>query len=505
MHTLCVPLDETTPVIVGVGQVTNRPSRTDDATWTEPLDLMGRALELALVDATGGSATSALRERIDEIAAIPSFVWHVPDPARLLAARLGIEVAATRLAYAGGTTPQTLLFDAARRISRGELDVAVIVGAEAMRTRDLARRAGAPLSWATDPDREAAPLYGEVPDALTDHERAVGLALPVTTYALFEHARRGELGMSRETHLASLGALAATMSEIASSNPNAWITTPAAAAATTSPSPTNRMVSTPYTKLLTSNVIVDMGAAVVVCSLAAARRAGVPDDQLVFPHSGAVATEQWFVSTRRALGRSVAMGACARAVLGGPGIGSVDLVDLYSCFPIAVQMACDVLGLDPVHGAIAPSVTGGMTFFGGPGNNYVTHSLATMADALRRAPGAVGLVTALGWYASTHAWGTYSTTPPPTGFRAAAVQGEVDAVALCVVDDGYVGRGVIESYTVGHARDGGAERAVLAVRTPSGSRRLAVMTDPSAAAAIEAADPLGAPAVVSAGGSVELD
>jgi acetyl-CoA C-acetyltransferase len=180
-------------------------------------------------------------------------------------------------------------------------------------------------------------------------------------------------------------------------------------------------------------------------------------------------------------------------------VDDVAFLDLYSCFPIAVELAGDALGIDPVADERAPSVTGGMTFFGGPGNNYVTHSIATMAERLRGSPGATGLVTGLGWYASTHSWGTYSSSPPRDGFRAHRVQAEVDAVPLRDADDDYTGPAQVESYTVVHDRDGLAARAIVSLITPTGARRLFATEDRDVAAGFMDRDPLGERAVVGAG------
>jgi acetyl-CoA C-acetyltransferase len=488
-------------VIVGVGQLTHRPQHDDPTTWTDPVSLMARALEMAGDDAAAAEGRSPLLDRIDVLTAVPSFVWSVPDPARTVADVAGVAVASTRRTFPGGTVPQAALLEAAAGIARGDLDVAAVIGAEAIKSRDLARKAGATLSWATaPPDAVEAPELFEVPDALQDPERAAGLALPVHAYALFEQARRRSMGLDRNTHLARLDAIAARMREVARTNELAWLRdaedTPASVATAA-----NRPISMPYTKLLTSNVVVDMGAAVIVSSLEAARRAGVPDERLVFPVAGAKAREQWFISQRDELSRSCAMAACAASLFGEGqprSLDDVSLLDLYSCFPIAVQLAGDALGIDVATDPRPPSVTGGMTFFGGPGNNYVTHSIAEMISRLRSEPGSLGLVTGLGWYASTHHWALYSTTPPSEGFRSADVQRQVDAVELRAVDDAYEGTALLESYTVGYERDGSAARWIASLRTPQGARRILGGTDPVLASELEAADPLGDDVVVAA-------
>jgi acetyl-CoA C-acetyltransferase len=485
-------------VIVGAGQVVNRPSLGDPESWTDPLSLMVRALEAAGEDASGvAGQRSALLDHVDEMDAIPSFVWQAHDPARAVAMRLGLSPGRTRLAFAGGTLPQSTLFDAATRIAAGDLDVVVIVGAEAIRSRALARRAGGDSlvsleGRAHEGDGVDAEVYGQVPAASLPREREAGLALPVSAYALFENAVRAARGWSRHDHLSELGQIAQRMALVASRNEYAWIRDAPSATEIVSTTATNRMVSTPYPKLLTSNVGVDMGAALIVTSLEAARVARVPDAQLVFPTAGAKGLEQWLISERQNLGRSLAMEAiCGRLFGGRTGAPGIDHLDLYSCFPVAVQMAADALGIHLVDDPRPPSTTGGMTFFGGPGNNYVTHSLVTMVDTLRKEPGTTGLVTGLGWYASTHAWGTYSTTPPASAFQVTDVQSEVDAAEKHDVDDGFVGVGTVESYTVTYDRDSGPHRVIVAATTPSGARTIASSGDADLAAHFEEIDPLG--------------
>lgn len=484
-------------MLCGVGQVTNRARRDDPSTWCDPVGLMAAALGAAGADA-GGAGRSPLLDRLDVLVAVPSFVWGAPDPAALVLSAAGARARHTRRTAPGGTVPHSALFAACTAIARGEADAVAVVGGEAIRSRDLARKAGIALDWPTDEATAAAPEDFGVPDALLDDERAAGLSLPAHTYALFEHALRRRAGLDRAAHAARLDALAARMASVAAGNEHAWLRE-APAGPASSPSAANRMISLPYTKLLTSNVVVDMAAAVVVCSLEAARAAGVPEHRLVFPVAAASAKEQWFVSERTDLASSTAMRACAASLARATGsLGDVAHLDLYSCFPSAVQLAAGALGLDVLADPRAPTVTGGMTFFGGPGNNYVTHSTAQMADVLRHDPGALGLVTGLGWYASTHAWALFSTTPPATPFVHEVVQDQVDAVALRDVDPAYEGSAEIESYTVGYERDGSPSRWITSVLTPRGARRILGGTDPALAAELADADPLGSSVTVRA-------
>jgi acetyl-CoA C-acetyltransferase len=464
-----VSIDPRTPVIVGVGQVTVRPgdyTRFEDR--PTPLALMSRALEGASEDA---GARRGVLDALEEIVAIGSFTWHPRDPARLVAEELGVRDVRTRLTPIGGNLPQLLVHDSALRIARGELNAVAVVGAEAMYARALARRAGQRLDWVMQGDDvPAAEMVGEDRMPFTEEEYRQGLTSPVEVYPLFENARRARHGWTIEEHRDRLGRLWANFASVAATNPYAWLRDAPSAETITTPSPTNRMVAFPYTKLLVANQPVDMGAAFVMTSVELARTLGVAEELMVFPHCGASANDHWFVSERPLLEDSPAMTAIWRS-LRDVGVDRDDLahLDLYSCFPTVVQTACDVIGLDPLDTSRIPTLTGGLTFGGGPGNNYVTHAIASMVERLRADPTSHGLVTALGWFSTKHAWGTYATSPPARGFTSTSAQAEVDALPRtdCVIGDGPV---TIETYTVTHERDGTPRRLIAAARRDDGRR-----------------------------------
>ena len=486
-HTAGVALDPRTPVVVGVGQVTVRPEAGhgyhDRPT---PLDLMRDALAAAADDSGAGRALLA---RLDQVVAIRSFVWHPRDPASLVLETLGLAPRATALAPTGGSQPQRLVAAAARRIAAGELDAIAIVGAEAMYAHLLARREGRRGDW---PGPVEEPTVGETDrDPFTAEERRHGLALPVGVYPLFENARRARRGWSIDEHRDRLGALWAGFARVAAHNPYAWRRDAPDAVTIATPSATNRMIGFPYTELLVAYLPVDMGASLVVTSYGCARELGVTRETMVFPQCAAEAEDHWFISERPALDRSPAMEAVWGALRQFGVEESVDLVDLYSCFPTVVQTAGEVIGLDPFDASRPPTVTGGLTFAGGPGNNYVTHAIATMVERLRARPEATGLVTGLGWFSTEHAWGAYRATPPARGFGWRDVQGLVEATPRVEVATGD-GEVVVETYTVTHRPDGSPERLVVCGRRADGRRQWAHGEDPDLCAHAESSELLGA-------------
>jgi len=473
---LSMPVDPRTPVLVGVGQVVHHP--TPNATYDtqpHPLDLMVEALECASRDA--GNERRVL-ESVDEIVAVGSFSWHTNDPALLVAQRLALSDVTTRLTATGGNTPQQLVHESARRILAGDVTTVAVVGAEAMHARALARREGRTVDWLMQSDDVAKPLLGEeVRIPLTADEYAQGLTLPAEVYPLFENARRARHQWSLETQRERLGTLWENFARVAQSNPHAWLRSAPTANEIATPSTSNRIIAFPYTKFLVANLPVDMGAAYVITSYENALAQGVARDAMVFPQFGADANDHWFVSERPALDDSPAMRAIWDALRDfGVRESELSRIDLYSCFPTVVQTACDVLGIDAFDPSRVPTLTGGLTFAGGPGNNYVTHAVASVVEALRNDQHGQGLVTGLGWFSTKHSWGTYATSPPTGGFQWRDVQREVDAQPKCAYKalDGEV---VIESYTVRHDRSDDPQRLVVAARNPRGVRTWCHSTD----------------------------
>ena len=274
---------------------------------------------------------------------------------------------------------------------------------------------------------------------------------------------------------------------MAATNPHAWSRTAYTAEEIRTVSETNRMVGFPYPKLMCANIDTDQAAAVLLCSYEAAQRAGVPDDRMVFPVAGAGAHDHYFFSERFSLAESPAIRTATNAALAAAELNVDDVArfDLYSCFPSAVQVAMQALELrGPAAGDTRPlTVTGGLGFAGGPGNNYVTHSIAAMTQACREDPGSLGLVTALGWYITKHSVGIYSTTPPPRGFIDAggdALQAEVDATPSREPAGAHDGAATVEATSVMFDRDGAPEVAIITALTPDGRRALANSRDSGA-------------------------
>ena len=471
-------IDPRTPVIVGVGQVTQK--LEDPSAGSEPIDLLAEAGRTALADSGGRNLT------VDTIAVAAIISWRYPDPAALLGRRLGIEPRTTIHSTTGGNSPQMILNRIATSIQSGEHDVVMIGGVECMYTRRRARRLDptTQLAWTKADDPECPNVWGDTRPGSTQYEMAHRALAPTQVYPLFETALRHEAGHSIDEHQQHIATLWSGLAAVAASNPYAWSPVGYSPDDIRIPTADNRMACFPYTKRLCANLDVDQAAAIVMCSYEAAIAAGVNTDQMVFPLAGADAHDHPYITERAALAQAPAIGIVGRAALDAAGLKLDDVArfDLYSCFPSAVQMAMHSLGLSGPPGGDDRqlSVTGGLAYAGGPGNNYVAHSIAAMVEACRADRGSVGYVTALGWYATKHSVGLYSSEPPARGFRAvdpAETQAEVDALprreSAGVLDS----EGQVEATSVAFDRDATPTIGIVSVLLADGRRALANSTD----------------------------
>lgn len=471
-------LDPRAPVVIGVGQFLHHAAALDDA--LEPVALMCEAITAAARDA----GLAAVPD-VDSIRVVNLLSWRYPNPAALIAERLGITAGDLVYTPVGGNTPQSLVNTTAGEIQRGELDLAVLTGGESMHTRIRARKHGVELPWTTQESAPAPRIVGD--DLVMNHpdELARQIMLPIQVYPMFETAIRAAAGRSPEEDLQRISELWARFSQVAADNPYAWLRTPMTAEQIRTPSPENRMIGLPYTKVMNSNNNVDMGAALIICSAATAERLGVARDRWVFVHAGTDCHEHPFISHRWSFAETPAVELGGQRVLelAETEIGAIDVVDLYSCFPSAVQLGAQSLGLGIDRQLTR---TGGLAFAGGPWNNYVMHAIATVVAEVRERGTARGLVWANGGYTTKHAFGVYGTEPPAHGFRHDKPQDRIDAMPrreLAPPADA-AGTATIEAYTVMHDRDGAPERAIAACLLADGRRAWGTSDDSTIAAAM---------------------
>lgn len=455
------------PVLVGVGQVLQQLDNPLEA--DEPLQMMISALNQAGAD----SGAPHLLQRADSIYVLKG-IWDYGDPGSEIARRLGTGPAETIGTPVGGNYAQSCIIDAARRIQQSPEKVVLITGAENGRSRMQAERLGMVLQ-ATEVPGQPARTLGDDKPMVHQAERVRGITVAGIMYAIIESTIRFARGESLPEHVNRISGLWARFNAVAGANPHAWIRHPYSARDIAHPGPQNPMVAYPYTRLMNANPRVDMAAGLLMCSLETAEKAGVPEGKRVFLHAATEASDSQFAATRAEFHRSPAMRFCGRRVLdlAGKTAESVDYIDLYSCFPSAVQIAAAELGIPEERNL---TVTGGLTFGGGPLNSYVLHAVARMVEVLRADRGASGLVTGNGGWLAKHAFGVYSTEHPVDGFQYENLQAQADACPIreAVID--WEGPVTVEGYTVAY-REGEPGTGYAACLLDDGGRTWGIVED----------------------------
>jgi acetyl-CoA C-acetyltransferase len=432
-------MNPNTPIIVGIGQLAQKGVDLDKA--LEPIELMIRAAE----DAAQDTGHPEILSNLDSVRVVRGR-WRYKQPAGFIANKLGSPGAELIGTPFGGNSVQGLVSRSALDILAGKNSMVLLTGAEAGHTQARLQKIGREMTYTKTAGSYDDMLDAEVPMS-GKPEMARGIQSPLQMYPIFENAIRYQRGESISEHVARISELWAGFNAVAQKNPHAWLRKPLDAEAIRTPSESNRLISFPYPKLMNSNNAVDMSAALIMCSVEVAKRYSIDPSLWVFPWSGAAAHDTYLVSERDNLYSSPAIRIAGKRALDLAGLATseLDRVDVYSCFPSAVQVAATELGLDQLKPL---TITGGLTFGGGPLNNYVMHSIARMVELARLYPDDKGLITANGGFLTKHAFGVYSSTPPPKDFQFADVQSEVDLLPTRQWLENFTGGVVIESYTV---------------------------------------------------------
>ncbi len=445
------------PVIVGVGELADRPA--DPGAARSPRDLMVAALGLAEAD-----AGARLLPALDSLAVMQAASWPVAQPAARLAQRLGLSPALLVDAPVGGHQPLRALQAAALAIAAGQSETAAVVGAEAEQALRHAARAGLALPWAET--GVPAPRAAAAQPAFV---RALGLNQPVQAYAIYETALTAAWGSTPAREQAASAALWADYAGVAATRPAAWIRRPYAAAEIAEESAGNRRIAWPYTKLMTANPTVNQGAAVLLTSLARARALGIPEARLVHLWGGAAARAPVELLRRADYSRSPAQHRVLAAAQTLAGERAFDLVELYSCFPCVPKLAARSLQLAD---GTPTTVTGGLTFFGAPLNNYMTHATVALVERLRAAPGALGLLYGQGGWLTAHHALLLSGAAAPAPLATTLDLPDL-AEAAPPLDQSQRSSARLESFTILYDRAGAPAGGLAICRGAQGARLLA--------------------------------
>ncbi|MFN8026672.1 MAG: acetyl-CoA acetyltransferase [Acidimicrobiia bacterium] len=466
----------TTPVIVGVGQYTHRDD--NDLAGAEPIALIEAAARAA-----GDDSAPDLLRKLDVVELMGLGSWFYDDLPGLVGQRLGADVPASRrrMLPTGGETPLRALDLAAARIADRQAKVVLLAGAESTRALTRAKKAGAEVPW-TAPSQPRPPwdLGAEFAGA-----QALGLERAFDTFPLYEHALRAVEGKSLADAQRESAELWAGLSRVAAANPYAWSREEHTADELATVSDDNRMVSFPYTKRLVANPFVNQGAALLLTDTDTARAHGIPEDQWVYPWGGAGADEPTDPRARDHYAHNRALEAAVQITqaITRTSLADYDAVELYSCFPIMPKLTARVLGLR--EGNV--SVTGGLSFAGGPGSNYLTHSLAQMVRRLRES-GGTGFVHGVGMFNTKHHCVVLSARPSPRGEYPEVPHDPAEPRPPLYdplpVDDAYEGPLTIETLSVRFGRDGAPTQGVVLGRGSDGQRVGARLRDADTMAAL---------------------
>ena len=449
--------DERTPVIVGVGELSDRPASLAQA--REPADLMVEALRRAERD-----AGAPLLQRIDGLEIINQISWPYADTCAAVGTRLVSGSFDCTYHPVGGQTPMLAVHRAALAIQEGRWRTAAICGAEAESSVALARQTGTELPWSPSiPDFK--PVRGA--DYQRPIARSLDFATPAHVYPFYEYATRKAWRQSLGDAERESGTIWANNAAIARGREAAWLQRDIDAADIVKISAGNRMIAWPYTKLMMANPRVNQGAAILMCSRAHARELGIAEDRFIYVRGGAAADERRDYLERETYAHSPAMEWVLGQTRALWGDETLSAAELYSCFPVVPKMARRVLGLAPDSPL---SVAGGLTFFGAPLNNYMTHTAVAMVERLRAA-GGNGLLYGQGEYVTKHHALLLSSMPPPAPLASDYRRPEPEVPAP--VSESYSGAAMGQTATILYNRDGSVRHGGVIVRTADGQNMLA--------------------------------
>jgi acetyl-CoA C-acetyltransferase len=453
------------PVIVGVGESIDRSRAIADA--KEPLALMAEALQAAQAD-----AGVELLRHVDTLSVIREFSWPYTDAPALLAARLGMPAAVRTYGEDGGETPIRFIHEGAQRIANGEASMVAVVGAEAAYTTAAAWKASTVPPWS---HRDATAKVPTGRDLVSAEAVACGVVQPIQVYPFFENAFVAAQGQTQAAAIRASAEMYSRLSAIAVQQPCSWAQQSFTIDELVEAGPDNRPVAWPYGKRMVANPMVNQGAAIILTSRARARELGIADDRMIHIWGGAHAREHRDFLQRDGYARSTAQDAVLQSLAERvDGAQEFQALELYSCFPCVPKMALHALGLP----ADTPmSVTGGLSFFGGPLNNYMGHATVAMTRALREADERPALLYGQGEYVTKHHAVVLSRRPDERAFDGVnpSVQARADCAAAVVpklVTD-YSGEATIETFTVIYGRDMQPDYGAVIARTAAGDRLLA--------------------------------
>jgi len=455
-------------VVAGWGQITQPKELNKDA--KDPMELMTHAS----LKASEIMTSKKVLENLDGIMVVRIVSRNYSSPAKQLAQNLKATPKFTHVSQIGGNSPQMLINMAAGMIARNELDSVLIAGAETYVQRDSnLKTVENALFKGVPKDYEGDDLKGS-----TSLENAHGIKHPMQGFPLFETALWAESGLDFQTYMMKIGTMWSEFSQVAAANPHAWSRTIKTPEEIITLSKNNRPVAFPYTKYMNSFVMVDQGAAIILMSEEKAKKYSSKEGQSVYFLGGGYAEDrQRFMIEKSNFTSSIPLKSAVEKALTRSCISlkDIDCFDLYSCFPSAVSIAKKMIKIED-NDPRPLTLTGGLGFFGGPGNNYSLHSVATLAQKISTGERSNGLITALGWFMHKHAAGIYGSQPSNGELQNYDIIDQKESLVgdePIKIRDQYNGRGTIETYTIIYDRNHEPSMAILYGRTSDNFRFIA--------------------------------
>src|SRR5687768_3224752 len=432
--------------------------------------------QMARAAADDSGAGERALQALDSVQIVYCQTWQYDDPTARLCERLDVSPKHTFYSGIGGTTPQVLVNSVATSMLEGEIDCALVTGAEALATQRAFKKRGDKYRASYPPEQRGAYPWEWPPDPIEIAHEAMQAWL---NFSVFDNARRAHLGVGLDDYRQAIGKMMAPMTQVAAASPHAWYPIARSASEIVDAKPENRMVGYPYTKYMISVMDIDMASALLLMTHAKADELGVPADQRVYLRGWCYANDPILVAAHDDMSVSPAMKAASGEAMRGAGVGADDLkyLDLYSCFPSSVNFACDALGI-PADGTRSLTLTGGLPYHGGPASNYLGHSIGAAVEALRADPGTCAMVSGVGMFMTKHVFGVYSTEPGPVAPPDPDIQARLDAEhpPVTVLPE-HDGKATVAAYSVVHGREGGPEWGLLVCDVEGGARTYGKLTE----------------------------
>ena len=460
-------MNKNLPCIVGVGQKTWRPSQGDAP---HPLLQCAEVTHLAAKDC----GSKAILQHIDEVDVVRPISWHYDSLAQQLADHLHLKPGLRQLSGLSGTHPQRFINEAAEQILKGKRRAVLVVGGEAFATKKRAKKDNRSLDWPKAQSKPGHPFE----DPYLPTEIAHEVFQAYTTFAVLDSARRAKLGLSLAENRRQQAEMMAQLSHVAAQNTQAWFPKAHSAEQLFDISGGNRMVSSPYSKNMMAFMDVDMAAAIIIASTELADELHIPQGQRIYLRGWGYEKDHPYIAQRPELWHSPALAHASSQALHMAKLTLNDIkhLDLYSCFPGSLNFSRDALGIGE-HNKRLLTVTGGLPYFGGPGNNYTTHSIATMVELLRQHHGEHGLISGVGMHMTHHVFAVYSSLPA----EPMPTLPEPQLPTPKKLQDHAHGLATVLGYTVNYVSQDGATHANTALAVcelPNGDRCYARCTDP---------------------------